>query len=256
MAQDRTIVYDGFFDVPQEIEGTGMISTDPITRSKIIVRSYVVKTAFYQPLLYTNPALPVPDAVVKDVQFPTAILVEENAGQIVGPLFYFTRVFAEIPVDRTEPRLVAFAQPGQAAAQFSQYRGGGAISWNQYGGGQPYTRNVLSSVAYSYKTNPNNFVIPPITRITYQGPIGFSSPAPVDFVGDVYAYFGNRTFITAPITGFSVGDGTNVTEPNWVLQGSTNPRVLPASWLMEVSIERWRGTIWEMAVVTVPTNTT
>lgn len=222
-----------------------MVSVDPITRSKVIQRSYVVRTAYYQNLLYNNPALPVAQVVVKDYQFPTAILVDENAGQIIGPMFYFTRVFAELPASRTEPRMVAFPQPGKSQAQFSAYSRL-AIGWNQYWGGQPYTRNVLASVAYSYNTDPSAFVIPALTRITYQG-------VPVDYVGDVYTYQGNRTYATAPITGLSIGDGFLISEPNWVRQGSTVPPTLPGSWIQEVSIDRWRGTIWEMQVVTVPT---
>lgn len=245
MAQDRTIVYDGFFDTPQEIEGTAMISVDPVTRAKIIQRSYVVKTAFYNPLLYVNPTLAVAQVPIPDYQYPTAILVEENTGQIVGPLQYFTRIYSEIPVSRTEPRMVAFAQPGKAQAQLSPYSRK-AIGWNQYWGGQPYTRNVLADVAYSYDTDPNNFVIPPLTRVLYKN-------APVDYVGEVYTYQGNRVVVTGPITGFSSSDGTIIVEPNWILEGSTTPPALPASWVQEVSIDRWRGTIWQMSIVTINT---
>jgi len=44
MAITASIAYDGDFSVPVEVYGSPLISTDPITRSKIIVRSYVVWT--------------------------------------------------------------------------------------------------------------------------------------------------------------------------------------------------------------------
>lgn len=246
MALAGSITYDGFFDVAQEIEGTAMISTDPITRSLIVVRSYVVKKAFYQPLLYTNPALIVPVVPIPDYQYPTAILVEENAGQSIGPMFYFTRIFAEVPVLRTEPRLVAFARPGITQAQLSPYSRL-PIGWNQYGGGQPYTRLVLGTATFTYKSNPNDFVVPSQTVVLYKG-------APVDFVGDVYVYSGNRQVNINPIfSGLSPPGGTTLFEPNWTLEGTTAPPTLPASWVIEPSIDRWRGTIWQMTVVTVPT---
>ncbi|MBS0328216.1 MAG: hypothetical protein JSR30_00055 [Proteobacteria bacterium] len=236
---DLINIIDGDFTIPREVEGSGVFYIDEITRAKILTRKYCVERALFQPLL-TDDLAP-----VKDYQYPSCILVEERPDSAPGRLLFFTRTFAEVPASRTETRTVAFTQPGLSQALFSDYSKL-AIWWNQYGGSQPYTRNAVATVAYSYKTDPTTFVVPDISRITYRG-------APVDYAGDVYVYVGNRVVVTGPITGLSTADGQIIVEPKWLLQGSTVPRTLPANWILDTQINRWRGTIWEMAVITVPT---
>ncbi len=245
MAISQVITYDGDFSVPVEVNGSPMISTDPITRSKTIVRSYAVWKAFYNPLIYgTFQRIP-------DRQFPTAILIEEIQQQVDGPFFWFQRVYCEVPGDRTEPLVYAFPMPGKSAVTLSTLTGR-AVNWRQYGNGAPYTRAVLSRVDFTYKAGDPGadgtllFTIPALTRIVYnsvQGPIS------VDYVGDVYEYAGTRAIVSQQ-GGISVL--TNA-EPNFVFVGSTVPRTIPTSWIQEVTIRRWRGAIWEMATITVPT---
>lgn len=239
------IVYDGDFSVPVEINGSPIISTDPVTRSKTIVRSYAVWKAYYNPLIYgTFQRIP-------DRQYPTAILIEEVPQQTEGPWFFFQRVYAEIPASRTEPQVYGFPMPGKSSVTLSAQTGR-PVNWRQYGNGSPYTRAILASVAYTYAAGDPGvggaslFTIPELTRITYNSPTGLIS---VDYVGDVYEFAGTR-IITAIQGGISVLVGA---EPSFVLVGSTSPRTIPAQWVQEVNVRRWRGSIWEMAVITIPT---
>ena len=77
----------------------------------------------------------------------------------------------------------------------------------------------------------------------------------MDYVGDVYEFAGTRSVVSQQ-GGSLVGNASVIVnaEPAFVYVGSTVPPVLPAQWVQEVSITRWRGQIWEMAVVTVPTS--
>ena len=241
----QTITYDGDFSVPVEVNGSPMISTDPITRSKTIVRKYAVWKAFYNPLIYGA------FTKIPDRQFPTAILIEEVPEQVDGPFFWFQRVFCEIPGDRTEPLVYAFPMPGKSAVTLSALTGK-PVNWRQYGNGSPYTRAILSRVDYTYRAGdpgPSGsllFTIPTLTRITYNSVTG---PISVDYVGQVYEFAGSRA-ITQQQGGITVLSNA---EPDFVLVGSTVPATIPEQWIQEVSVRRWRGAIWEMSTITVPT---
>jgi len=183
--------------------------------------------------------------------FNSAILIEEIPQQVDGPFFHFQRVYAEIPGDRTEPLVYAFPMPGKSSVSLSSLTGR-PVNWRQYGNGSPYTRAVLSRVDFTYRAGepgPNGsllFTIPDLTRITYNSVTGLIS---VDYVGDVYEFAGTRA-ITNQQGGVTVLVGA---EPNFVYVGSTNPRTIPANWIQEVNVRRWRGAIWEMSTITVPT---
>lgn len=239
------ITYDGDFSQPVEINGSALISTDPVTRSKTIVRMYAVWRTSYTPLIYGNFTL------IPDRQFPTAFLIEEIPQQCEGPFFFFQRLYSEVPNSRTEPLVYAFSMPGKSAVTLSALTHQ-AVNWRPYGNGSPYTRAILATVNYSYAvgdpgaTGAALFTIPTLTRITYNS---FSGPISVDYVGDVYEFAGSRA-ITSQQGGITVL--TNA-EPNFVRVGSTNPAILPATWIAEANVRRWRGAIWEMSVITVPT---
>ncbi len=126
---------------------------------------------------------------------------------------------------------MSFTILGKSATDLSQVTGL-AIGWNQYGAGQPNTRNVNGFSDFSYSVDPNTFAQPPITRNTYMG-------QPVDFMGFVYTYRGNVV----------VSD--SLTEPRWRLAGSTFYTLLPALWIQEVNVTRYRGPLWQMEVVRV-----
>ncbi len=245
MSISQVITYDGDFSQPVEVNGSPLISTDPITRSKTIVRSYAQWKAFYNPLIY-GAFVRIPDP-----QFPTAILIEEVTQQVDGPLMWFQRVYCEVPNSRNEPLVYAFSMPGKSAVTLSALTHQ-PVNWRPYGNGSPYTRAILANVAYSYAagdpgTNGANlFTIPTLSRITYNSVTG---PISVDYVGSVYEYAGTRA-ITAVQGGITVLTGA---EPNFVLVGSTSPASIPASWIAEANVRRWRGSIWELEVITVPT---
>ncbi len=238
-------VLDGDFSTPQEINGSALISTDPVTRSKTVIRTYVVWKAYYTPLIYGT------FAVIKDRQFPNCILIEEVPQSVDAPFFYFQRIYSEIPASRDEPLVYAFSMPGKAAVTLSRLTGK-PVNWRPYGNGSPYTRLILANVAYSYAAGDpgvngsNLFTVPTLSRIVYNS---VSGPISVDYVGDVYEFAGTRA-ITAVQGGITVL--TNA-EPDFVLVGSTVPRVLPATWTAEANVRRWRGSIWEMQIITIPT---
>lgn len=224
----KTDIFDGDFTFPVEVEGSPLITTDELTRSKIITRTYAVLNATYIPLSQGVP----------DVIYNTAYLVNEQPSSIQGPILFFQRVFAQLPSPRQETRTVSFTIPGASQEQLSSV-GGGAIGWNQYGKAAPGTYSVKATVEFTYQTTPNAATTP-ITVIRYNG-------RPVDFVGTVFVYVGNRTVSTGP--------GTSVVEPRWDFQGFTNPNGLPINWTLEVNISRWRGIIWQYETVTINTNT-
>lgn len=245
MPISQIIVLDGDFSTPQEVNGSPLISTDPITRAKTVVRSYAVWKAYYNPLIYGN------FVAIKDRQFPTCILIEEVPQNTDGPFFFFQRIYCEIPASRNEPLVYAFSMPGKSAVTLSAITGK-PVNWRPYGNGSPYSRAILANAAYSYAAGdpgPNGanlFTIPVLTRILYNSVAG---PISVDYVGDVYEFAGTRA-ITAQQGGITVL--TNA-EPDFVFVGSTVPRVLPATWIAEANVRRFRGSIWELEVITVPT---
>jgi hypothetical protein len=214
-------VFDGNFETPIEIEGGPIFLTDDVTQALMITRQYVVKADNYVPL---------PQGTV-DAFYKDAYLVQENPGSRQGPLFYFSRLYVQLPEERIEPRSVSFTVLGQSKADFSSVTLL-PIAWNQYGAAAPATRNVVGQSTFTYSLDPNSFPKPPITRNTYNG-------NPVDFMGYVYDYQGN----------VKVSD--ELTEPRWDLVGSTFYTLMPAVWVQEVNITRWRGPIWQMEVVRV-----
>lgn len=221
-----TSVIDGDFTFPVEVEGSPLITTDAITKSKIITRSYAVLNSTYVPLSQGFP----------DVIYNNAYLEHEQPSSIQGPILFFQRVFTEIPSPRTETRTVSFTMPGASQAQIS-FITGSAIAWNQYGAASPGTYAVRATVQIFYNTSPN-FPTAPITVIRYNG-------RPVDFIGSVFTYSGNKTTQLSPTQ--------SVVEPKWDFQGSTNPNILPIDWILEVNVSRWRGIIYQYEVVTVRT---
>jgi hypothetical protein len=235
------MIIDGNFDFPQEIEGTGIVSVDEITRAKIVTRKYCVVRSLYNPLLQgTFQAIP-------DYQYPTCILIEERPDSSPGQMLFFTRVFAEIPATRTEPRMVAFPVPGRSAATFS-LQTGKAINWKQYGNGSPYVRAILGKSTFSYAAgDPITIFSPPaLTTIFYTPP--HTGKGQVDFIGPVYDFTGTRGI-------YASGQLTQAgAEPSFTYVGSTDPAVMPNPWIFEANISRWRGGIWVMEVTTVATS--
>lgn len=221
-----TNIIDGDFTHPVEIEGSPLITTDEITRAKIITRSYAVLNSYYVPQ----------NQGIQDAFYKTALLVNEQPSSIEGPILFFQRVFAQVPSPRIETRTVSFTLPGKSLASFS-LRSGGAIGWNPYGEAAPYSTPANATVTTYYAANAL-FAQPPKTRITYNG-------APVDFVGTVYKNAGTREVFISPTE--------STTEENWILAGSTSPLVIPGLFTVDVNVSRWRGNIWQMEVVQVLT---
>ncbi len=252
MANPGLIIIDGDFKTPREVEGSGGISIDEVTRAKVVKRTYAVERSFFQPLLRAdNPFAVIPDAV-----FPDCILVEEMFDSIEGPILYFSRVFSQIPAARTEPKLVTFTMPGKSGVQTSQYTGK-AIYWSNYGSGSPYTRAILATSSFTYKAgNPQGlFTLPPLSQIFWDSPTG---RVPVDWAGDVYELKGLR--VGRPYYGPEVINNpsllfiTDVIEPDWRKVGQTIPPTVPSIWTSEIGVYRWRGCIWCLEVTQVPTS--
>lgn len=230
--------YDGNLTVPTEIEGSGAVDVDPVTSALIIKRKYCQLMANYQP--------PIPGfATYKDLQFTTAIFISEKVVANRNGLTYFDRVFATIPPNRSERRLIPFTLPGQSAVRMGA---GGAIGWDPYGVAAPKTRRVAAVVSFQYAYTPDGILADPInvfggvpqlqlSQITYKGKV-------VDFVGDVFVPAGTNYL------------SNNRTAPAYVYEGSTTPPNISAfsgvSWLESIEIKRWMGQIWECALVSVP----
>lgn len=222
-----TNVFDGDFTFPVEVEGSPLITTDAITKSKIITRTYAVLNSTYVPLSQGT----------LDLVYRDAYLEHEQPSSIQGPILFFQRVFTQLPLSRTESRTVSFTMPGASQAQFSGLTGN-AIAWNQYAAASPGTYSVRATVQIFYSTS-ENFPTAPITVIRYNG-------RPVDFIGQVFTYAGNKTTQLSPTQ--------SVLEPRWDFVGFTNPNILPIDWVLEVNVSRWRGIIYQYEVVTVRTS--
>lgn len=230
--------YDGNLTAPTEIEGSGVVEVDPVTTARIIKRKYCQLMANYQP--------PAPGfQPFTDLQYTTAIFISEKATTNRNGLTYFERVFATIPPNRTERRLIPFTLPGQSAVRMGL---GGAIGWDPYGVAGPRTRRAAAQVQYQYAFTPSGISTDPLSifgtvanlqlsQITFQGKV-------VDFVGDVWAPAGT-SYLSA-----------NRTSPLYVYQGSTTPPNISAfsgtPWLESIEIKRWMGQIWECALVLIP----
>ncbi len=226
---------DALIDFPVEVEGSPLISTDEVTASMHIKRSYAVAYQQWVRLAYNS----------RDPQFTTAPLVNEAGGNIQGGVLFFSRNYSEIPAARVEPREIAFTLPGRSAVQISS-RTGGAIGWNPYGAVAPQTVPKLARVEYSYAAatslaqNPAT-LFTPVTEsaLTYQG-------ARVDFSGAVYVSVGD----------VSIPQGlTNppLVEPRWQFQGIVGGFFSGQDWIVSVNITRWRGPIFQREVVKIPT---
>lgn len=215
-----SIVFDGNFSYPREVEGSPRISVDEITHSRQIVRRYAQLTSNFTPL----------SAGSRDNVYQNAVLISESMDGIQGPLCFFTRTFNEIPGPRTEARMVSFTLPGVSRAF---YVPGQALpaSFDKYGYAAPSTRLILGSVAYSYSVN--SFQAPPVTQILYHG-------NPVDFVGEVYIPAGTRS---------GAQSGNNNSNTQWKLDGVTDPPSMPVNFILSVNVTRWRGPIFQMEVV-------
>lgn len=230
--------YDGNLTVPTEVEGSGIPYVDPVTTALIIPRKYCQLAAFYTP--------PVPGfQPFNDPRYTTAIFISEKATARRGGLVFFDRIFATIPPNRIEQRLIPFTLPGQSAVRMGA---GGAIGWDPYGVASPKTRRASAQVQYQYAYTPQGIETDPInifggiaelqlSQITFEGKV-------VDFVGEVWAPGGTRYL------------SKNQTEPQFVYQGTTTPANLLAfegqPWLEAIEIKRWMGQIWECAKVFIP----
>lgn len=216
---------DGDFTHAVETDGGPIITTDETTKSLSITRFYAVRTANYRPLSLGASY----NQTQQDKQYTNAYLLTESVTQVIGPITYFQRVFATVPDSRTEPRSIAFTMPGQSAVQRSSISNQ-PIGWDPYGKARPYTRILNAEVEYSYSIN-GAFFYPPLTRITFAG-------TPVDYVGLVYQFAG-YVQVTLP------NNAGLTTEPRWTLAGATDPALIPAIWVQEFNVTRWRGPIWQ-----------
>lgn len=215
---------DGDFTYAHEVEGSPSISVDEVTQAKIITRLYAILTDYYEPLPQDDP----------DPVYANAYLITEQAAGIQGPIFFFQRIYAEIPDTRTEHRAVSFTIPGKSKVDTSAETGS-PVGWNQYGAASPGTYSLKADVIISYALGPDAPTLP-VTAVLYNG-------APVDFIGSVYEYIGNHTVEVSP--------GNNVFEPLWLPAGVTVPNTMPIDWIAEVNVTRWRGNIWQYEQITV-----
>jgi hypothetical protein len=226
--------FDANIDTPVEVEGSPAISTDEVTGSRIIKRSYAQRKTLWNRLAYASP----------DPFITGARLGPENPGQIVGPVLFFDRTFYEVPESRVEPREISFPYPGRSAVEYSKITAL-PIGWNPYGAAAPQTLPVLARVEFSYAAvtslsqDPRTlFNVPVQSRLTFNG-------ATVDYSGQVYVSVGN----------VSIPQGSGqppVVEPRWQLAGSVGGFVSGQDWIYSVNISRWRGPVWQMEVVKVP----
>jgi hypothetical protein len=236
----RTIpFYDGPITAPVEIEGSGVQDIDEVTTATTIKRKFAVLKPFYRP---ANPAT----QVITDFYNPAAYLIKETVRDIRGGLVFYDRIFSTVPPNRIDERLVSFTLPGQCAPIVSN---GYVSGWDKYGGGAPTTRRVLAQVQYYYEYNVDGISQDPanlfpqlsnpniLSAITYNGKV-------VDFVGQVFAKTGTQSL------------PGNKVQPLYTPQGYTVPPNLQAylnqQWLDSVELKRWKGQIWELAMVYIP----
>lgn len=227
--------FDCNIDSPVEVEGSPSISVDEVTNSRIIKRAYAVKKDNWVKLGYAVP----------DPQISNSALINEAAGKIEGPVLFFDRNYAEIPAARVEPREVAFTLPGRSAVQYSKITGL-PIGWSGYGAASPQTQFKVARVEFSYAkatslaANPQFlFIVPAVSALTYKGSV-------VDYSGNVYVSVGNVT-IPQPTP------NPPISEPRFQLDGTVGGFFSGQDWVLSVNISRWRGPIWQMEVVKIPT---
>lgn len=226
--------YDGDFSTAQEIEPSPIVSTDEVTRSLIVQRTFGVGVSNYVPL---------PQGSL-DPLYPNTYLINETNASIQGPVKFFNRNYAEVPASWEEPRNIAFALPGKAAAVISSISSL-PIGWNPYGVSAPYTKPLVANVQHSYAfVTPGfdpraSFTIPALTQLSYDG-------VPVDYTGDVYVSIGQATVVQG-------GGLPDIIENRFQFDGTVTGWTDGQDWVVSVDIKRWRGPIWEMEVVTLET---
>lgn len=239
--------FDADIDTPVEVEGSPSISTDEVTRAKLIQRTFSVKKDNYNPLVQG----------VKDPRFPTAVLINETGGQQQGPVLWFNRNYAEVPGTRIEPIFISFTFPGKSAVQTSKLTGL-PIGWAPYGQAAPLTQQVLAKATYSYaaQTSPSQdpallFTVPALSALTYKG-------SKVDYSGSVYISVGQVSIPQPPTVGISGTPPVVTSTPNpaiieqrYQFDGVVGGFFSGLNWIYSVNIRRWRGPIWEMEVVQI-----
>lgn len=232
--------FDANIDSPVEVEGSPAISTDEVTGSRVIKRSYAQRKSLWNRIAYASP----------DPFITNARLGPENPGNIVGPVLFFDRTYYEVPQPRVEPREISFPYPGRSAVQTSKLTAL-PIGWNPYGAAAPQALPVLARVEFSYAAvtslsqDPRNlFNVPTQSRLTYKG-------ATVDFSGQVYVSVGSVS-VPQPPVGFPPVAQPAIVEPRWQLDGTVGGFFSGQDWIYSVNISRWRGPVWQMEVVKVP----
>lgn len=204
------VYVNGDFSTPRQIIGSGSRQFSEFNDTDfILTREYVQSKAAYSKL-----ALSTADSV-----YTTAYLVAETETKRDGYMIWFTRTYATIPTTRTERRSVSYTFPGRSAIVDL---GGGAQTWNSYGGGQPSTLFREGSVEISYSLGESTVDLP--TQIEYDAGI-------VDFVGTVYQVLENGLL--------------------GALLGATTPSSMPTDFVVSDVSRRWRGNIWEREKITV-----
>lgn len=215
------------FTIPYEMEGSPFISTDPITLAKKIKRKFFIGTDSYNPQVQG----------LLDAIFPNAYLVNEQVDDQKAGLTWFTQNFSQLPATRIEPREIAMTFPGASRVSISS-ASLKFIGWDPHGLAAPATRPVIADVTYSYAARTSLLTDPtslfPIayfpTVVTYKGNI-------VDYCGNVYVPVGTNLL------------SNGVTEPSWVFDGTTNPVIPSAPWIISSNIRQLDGPIWEQEVV-------
>jgi hypothetical protein len=240
-------LFDADIDLPFECEGSPAISTDEVTRAKLIVRTYAQKKDNYNPLVQG----------VRDARFTNAVLLNEQQSQQQGPVLWFNRNYAEIPSTRIEPVFISFSYPGKSAVVLSKLTGL-PIGWAPYGLAAPLTRQILAKATYSYAAlaspsqNPSTlFTAPALSELTYKG-------SRVDYTGSVYVAVGQVSVPQPALVVFTGTPPTLVTTPQppiieqrYQFDGVVGGFFSGGNWIYSVNIRRWRGPIWEMEVIQV-----
>lgn len=229
-----TPIYDGDFTAAQEVQPSPIVSTDEVTRALLVTRTYAVGVSNYTPLAQGT----------ADPQYGSTYLINETDVGIQGPVKFFNRNFAQVPATWTEPRTISFTMPGKSGIVTSDISSL-PIGWNPYLTAAPFTQPMIANVTHSYAyvapgSNPRTgFTIPAETQLEYDGRV-------VDYTGTVYESIGQATV--------SQGGGLpDVIEERFQYVGVVTGWAEGQDWTVSVEIRRWRGPIWEMEVVVIPT---
>lgn len=223
-------IYDGIFYVAQEIHPSPIVSTDEITQSLIVQRTYGVGVSNYIPAAQGTP----------DPGYASTYLVNETHVGMEGPIKFFTRNFRQVPSAWNEPRTIAFTLPGKSGVITSAISSL-PIGWNPYGIAAPYSQPMVATVYHSYAyvipgLNPEAaFTIPARTFLTYDS-------KPVDYTGNVYASIGQATVVQG-------GGLPDIIENRFAYQGVVTGWSSGSDWVVSAEVKRWNGPIWELEVV-------